>query len=107
MIALYLISAHMAGDYLFQTHWMAAGKLGSWWPRFIHVLVYTACFIPVALAEGSGARAAAFLGALYVLHFLTDSHRWRTANPWPPMPILHDQSLHAVQLALLGGLFYG
>lgn len=26
-------------------------------------------------------------------------------NPWPPMPILVDQTLHVCQLALLGGLF--
>jgi hypothetical protein len=30
---------------------------------------------------------------------------WPTPNEWPAMPILIDQTLHVVQLAVLGGLF--
>lgn len=106
MIALYLIAAHMAGDYLLQTSQMAALKLTNWRVRARHVTVYTGCCMLAAMAGGVwGWRLVAFAVSVYIAHFITDSHRWRTDNPWPPMPILHDQSLHAVQLAVFGGLF--
>ena len=105
MIGLYLIACHMAGDYLFQSSTMAARKLTDRRWRLWHVVVYTACFVPVAAVfTGSASLAVTFLLCLGFLHFLTDSKRWRTANPWPAMPILQDQSLHIVQIAILGGL---
>lgn len=106
MIGLYLIAAHMAGDYLFQSADMAARKLADRRVRALHVAVYTACFFPVAVAfERFSGAGLLFLALLFVAHFATDSKRWRTSNPWPAMPILHDQSLHIVQIAILGGLF--
>lgn len=104
MLAMYLLAAHMAGDYLFQSSWMAANKLRDRNARALHVLVYTACFVPAALAAHvSGSHVALFLYLLASAHYITDSRRWRTSNPWPAMPILQDQSLHAVQVAVLGG----
>lgn len=105
MLGLYLIASHMAGDFLFQSEYMAAHKLHDRYVRFMHVSVYCACFLPVALIYG-GWKAPWFLIMLGITHYLIDSKRWRTSNPWRPMPILHDQSLHAVQLAALGGLFF-
>ncbi len=107
MIGFYLLAAHMAGDYLFQSTRMAAGKLGSARIRAEHVSVYVFCFAPIAYfyAGFPGWRAPAFLALLWAAHFATDSKRWRTTNPWPAMPILQDQSLHAVQIAVLGALF--
>lgn len=106
MVPIYLVAAHMAGDYLFQTSYMAARKLTDGLVRFSHVAVYALCFVPAAwAAHPSGWGMAAFVVWLALLHFATDSHRWRTSNPWPPMPILQDQSLHAVQIAVLAGLF--
>lgn len=106
VIGLYLIASHMAGDYLFQSAHMAAHKLHDWKVRLWHVAVYTACFVPAVVAAHSSLwRDGAFLAALAVAHFATDSKRWRTSNPWPAMPILQDQSLHAVQIAVLAGLF--
>lgn len=103
MLGLYLVASHMAGDYLFQSAYMAAHKLRSRLVRLSHVAVYCLCFLPVAVVYG-GWAAPFFLLALGVVHYLTDSKRWRTSNPWPAMPILQDQSLHVVQIAVLGGL---
>lgn len=106
MLSLYLIASHMAGDYLFQSKWMAANKLHNRFARAVHVLVYTACFVPVAIVyEKKPYLAISFLCYLAIFHYLTDSKRWRTSNPWPAMPILQDQSLHILQIAILGGLF--
>lgn len=103
MIGFYLLAAHMAGDYLFQSTRMAANKLTDWRWRAYHVAVYVACFAPVAFVYAG--MPFTFLSLLAASHFLTDSKRWRTDNPWPAMPILQDQSLHAVQLAILGAAF--
>lgn len=157
MIGLYLLAAHMVGDFVLQTRWQAAGKFDDYRLRARHVAVYCLPFIPIAAwrtisghdgAGWHGAHAgawafAAFMLWLAVLHFVTDSRRfhstlgdfiaWRfesvrrydvtgempdvggyrprfaygrmAPSPWPPLPILLDQSLHAVQLAILGGLF--
>jgi hypothetical protein len=142
VIALYLLAAHLVGDFVFQTRWQAAGKLADWRLRFRHVLVYSLCFVPIAAVYASSAwRGAAFGCLLFVLHYLTDSRRfpstlgdwvgWRLSygrgpvagtlkdpgdaerpiyvrlppNPWTPMPLLIDQTLHVCQVALLGGIF--
>lgn len=146
MIALYLIAAHMVGDYLLSNRWQAAHKLHEPWVRFRHVCGYCLPFMPIAGIYAHGwlwthgaltvhGKACAFIVALFVLHFATDSHRFRSTlgdviawrwsrdrvalaafahdaqsdwpppNPWAPMPILIDQSLHLVQLAVLGALF--
>lgn len=138
MLGLYLIAAHMLGDFVFQTRWQAVGKFGfdlhSRALRTRHVATYTAMFIPVALATASSREhAVVFLGALYLLHWLTDSRRFRSTlgdvlswgmtpqtrpveivrqpwptlppNPWQPAAILIDQALHVFQLAVLGGIF--
>jgi hypothetical protein len=149
MLPLYLLASHMAGDYLLQTRWQAATKLTDPWVRSLHVLGYTAAFIPAAAVAGvPWQEAVTFLGFLAALHWLTDSRRirstlgdwleWQTMsdrgkidehervrahptlgavrirhktadglklppNPWEPMPILIDQSLHLIQIAVLAG----
>lgn len=104
MIGIALVAAHMAGDYLFQSMYMAAHKLTNRWVRAYHVNVYTLCFLPVVCVWWPGLwRAIVFVTLLWVAHFVTDSHRWRTNNPWQPMPILQDQALHVAQIAILAG----
>lgn len=41
MLGLYIILAHLVGDYLLQTHWMAVEKTNRWWPAIAHGLTYT------------------------------------------------------------------
>ncbi len=138
MIALYLLAAHMVGDYVLQTRWQAVGKFAppgmldsaeSFELRTSHVTSYCLPFIPIAVVYSRDYRyAGAFMVWLFLLHFITDRQRFHSTlgdwfawtfnigyvaprqeplppNPWPPLPILIDQSLHIVQLAVLGGLF--
>ncbi len=37
--------AHLAGDYLFQSRWMATFKVERWWPAVVHGVVYTLPFL--------------------------------------------------------------
>ncbi len=135
MLALYLVAAHMVGDYLLQTRWQALGKFG--WTRdavrtrATHCTAYTLAFVPVVWSTlqdwPSVQGGVAFLAYLWALHFFTDAQRFtRTPgellaslrdqargreveplgpNPWAPMPILIDQSLHLVQVAVLAAVF--
>lgn len=37
--------AHMVGDYLIQSHWMANAKTKQWWPAILHGLTYSLPFV--------------------------------------------------------------
>lgn len=84
MIALYLIAAHLVGDFVLQNRWQAADKLTSRRARADHVFFYCVPFVPILMwrfwshpaVEDQGWRALAFLAALYALHFATDSQRF-------------------------------
>lgn len=171
MLGLYLLAAHMVGDFLLQTRWQAVGKFTDHRYRLRHVFAYCMPFWPIAAIYGRSPwwHGLAFVMGLYLLHYLTDSRRFLSTigdavawyggrgnvpippdapletitvegigtkarmadgdggetiglvtrwhddmpsrlfvslppNPWPPMPIMIDQSLHVAQLALLGGL---
>ena len=105
-IDLTIIACHMVGDYLTQTDWMAARKFADWRPRLAHVAVYTAGFAVVPLqAHLSLDRAAAFLLAVAVPHFIVDCRRWASAEVWPFKPVMVDQSLHAICLAATAAAF--
>jgi hypothetical protein len=101
-LALPILAAHMVGDYLTQTDWMAENKLKSWKALTLHVAVYTTCFIPVVLlARLAVEPACLFLGLIFVTHWITDSRRWASGDKWPPKPILVDQTIHITTLAIL------
>lgn len=172
LISLYLIAAHFVGDYLLQSRWQAARKLTHAGVRFRHVCLYSLPFVPIAVVYAHHRWPASsvhqtwgvfdFMLLLFVLHFLTDSRRFRSSpgdvlgwtwkrlrdpgfaavswinylygveaagveplawrldkvqnidagtlrwpppNPWAPMPLLIDQSLHLAQIAILGAVF--
>jgi hypothetical protein len=166
VIALYLIAAHLVGDFVLQTRWQAAGKFTDRRLRLRHVTAYCVPFVAVLLVipaldgtwldehrgifypanPGRVPQKLAFLALLFVLHYATDSRRFRSTlgdvvawvwmtpsgtdpatvdalalqpmavyrtevpnspppNPWPPVPILIDQTLHICQIAILGALF--
>lgn len=132
MLGLYLLAAHLAGDFLLQTRAMAAQKLVDARVRAAHVSTYSLPFLLVLAAVRPGWRdAGLFLALLWTYHYAQDSRRFlsnvgdriswiadglrtRTLdgtrpplepNPWPPLPILIDQASHAAQLAVLGGVF--
>lgn len=51
--------AHMVGDYLIQSHWMANAKAKQWFPAVLHGVTYTLPFVlitqsPIALLVIAG-----------------------------------------------------
>lgn len=59
---------HLVGDYLTQSNWMALNKTKSWWPAFVHALVYT---LPFFWLTQSPLALFVILGS----HFLIDRYR--------------------------------
>jgi hypothetical protein len=105
MTSMELLACHMVGDYITQTGNMAANKLTDSKVRARHVCAYAAGFVPFVFASRVPLwRKVIFLTLLWTTHFVTDSRRWASGEEWPPKPILVDQALHSVQLALLGRL---
>jgi hypothetical protein len=45
--ALGIILAHLVGDYIIQTDWMANEKTKRWWPAILHGLTYTLPYLLV------------------------------------------------------------
>ena len=41
MAALGIILAHLVGDYLIQSDWMASEKTKKWWPAIAHGITYS------------------------------------------------------------------
>jgi Protein of unknown function (DUF3307) len=86
-LVLYLLAAHLVGDFLLQTRWQAVGKFGwtpeAIWLRGKHVFVYGACFVIALVPAADHLGNLAFLASLMLLHFLTDSRRFTsTVGDW-------------------------
>jgi hypothetical protein len=67
--------AHLFGDYVFQTHWMATQKTSAWPPALWHGLFYT---LPFLIATHS-------LAALLVIgltHVIIDRYRLARHLAW-------------------------
>jgi hypothetical protein len=84
MITADQILAHLIGDYIFQSHWMAQNKTKSTLPAVIHAMAYTTPFTfitanPIALA------------LIMLSHFVIDRWRlsrfvvWAKNGPWLPL----------------------
>ena len=57
-----VLLAHLVGDYLLQSNWMATEKTKKWWPAWVHAFVYGLPFLlvtqsPMALAVIVGTHA--------------------------------------------------
>ena len=63
--------AHLFGDYVVQSDWMANEKTKGHLPAALHGLTYAACFLPLTRDP----RALAIIGGT---HFVID--RWRLAK---------------------------
>ena len=63
--------AHLAGDYLVQSDWMATEKTRSHLPAAAHAVSYAACFLPLT-------RNPRALAVIAGTHFMID--RWRLAR---------------------------
>lgn len=86
MTALYLLACHMVGDFVFQTRWQAARKFTDFDVRVRHVAAYCVAFAPIIVWRiievkpgwWETSKPGGFLAGLFVLHLLTDSHRFRS-----------------------------
>jgi len=65
------ILAHLIGDYLLQSHWMATEKTKQTLAAVVHVLCYSLPFILLAPTWGA-------LNFIFITHFIID--RWRLAR---------------------------
>lgn len=75
MIGLWIILAHLVGDYLIQSHWMATEKVNRWWPAIAHGLSYT---LPYALVTQSPVALVVIAGT----HILIDRYRLAKHVVW-------------------------
>lgn len=78
------IVAHLVGDYLTQSHWMATCKTKRWLPAAIHALIYTATFVLLT-------RNLLALAVIGGTHYLIDRYRLARFVVWAkngfPMPV--------------------
>lgn len=73
--ALGLVLAHLAGDYLLQSDWMATEKTKRWWPAIAHALAYG---IPFLLVTRSIPALAVIVGT----HAVIDRYRLARHVVW-------------------------
>lgn len=105
----FLFVAHLVGDYLFQTNWMAMNKAKKWLPLFTHSLVYSLTIAIVAYF-GFGGLSPIALIFVFVSHLFLDR---RTFVVWWAekimgavskegnwLKIVVDQVFHIIVLAI-------
>ncbi|MFJ4418266.1 DUF3307 domain-containing protein [Streptomyces sp. NPDC088925] len=75
MLPLGILLAHLAGDYLIQSHWMANEKTKRWWPAWAHALTYGLPYLAVT-------RSPAVLAVIVVTHAVIDHYRLARHVVW-------------------------
>ncbi len=105
-----LFLAHLLGDWLFQTEWMALNKAKNWRALLTHVTVYHAIVLgALGLRIGVDARGLVVVAALFLSHAIMDRREpvvglmralRMIANRPPEFWLLMavDQSLHLLAL---------
>lgn len=68
MTPLGILLAHLCGDYLLQSDWMATEKTKRWWPAWAHALTYGVPYIAVT-------RSLPALAVIVVTHAVIDRYR--------------------------------
>lgn len=102
MLFLILLSAHLLGDFYFQTKLLANKKEEAYSGILKHSLIYAILLIAVFLIIEAPWWLLA-IGA--VSHWIIDSIKWKLKSEKIPKPILFvvDQALHLFTLLLLVG----
>jgi Protein of unknown function (DUF3307) len=70
-----VLLAHLVGDYVAQSHWMATRKTQEWVPAVAHAVVYTACYLAVT-------RSLLGLAVIGGTHLLIDRFRLARHLVW-------------------------
>lgn len=92
-VALGILLAHLAGDYILQSDYMATEKLKRWWPAVLHGLTYTLPYVlvtrsPWALLVIGGTHIVIdrYRLARYVTWAKNQLGPARNRPGWPPSP---------------------
>lgn len=104
------IYAHLIGDYILQTHWMASGKKRSYLICLIHVLTYMLPF----LFTGLSLLQLTLIGLQHYIQDKTNFVTWFmdvkgsslfAQPPFAPMSIIiMDNVLHILFMAMIASL---
>lgn len=70
-----IVLAHLVGDYLLQSHWMATCKTQRWWPAVAHGLTYTLPYLLVTQSVWA-------LLVICVTHIVIDQYRLARHVVW-------------------------
>jgi hypothetical protein len=70
-----LLLAHLVGDYVLQSHWMATRKTSAWAPAIAHAAVYTTCHLVVT-------RSLLALAVIGGTHAVIDRYRLARHLVW-------------------------
>lgn len=70
-----LLLAHLIGDYVVQSHWMATEKTTRWWPAIVHALTYGLPFLMVT-------RSTLALAVIVATHAVIDRYRLARYVVW-------------------------
>lgn len=74
MIAAILV-AHLVGDYLLQSHWMAVEKVNKWLPAIAHGVTYTLPFLFIT-------QSVPALLVICITHIIIDHYRLAKHFSW-------------------------
>lgn len=97
-----LLAAHVLGDFLFQTEWIAREKEKRWGPLFLHGAVMLAVHAAV-LAPFLTGRLALGLVCLALVHVALDALRIKACGVWGGSlgAFFLDQGLHVMTALVL------
>lgn len=75
MTGLGIVLAHLVGDYLIQSDWMALEKTKRWWPAIVHGATYTLPYAVVTQSPGA-------LAVIASTHVVIDHYRLARYVVW-------------------------
>lgn len=102
-VSLWLLTAHLVGDFPLQPDWIANHKTEQNTRLGIHVCVHGFLNIPIAwVVFADTASQLAFLSWIVLTHALIDSRRWvEPKDGWGDTWVwLNDQIFHLISLSL-------
>lgn len=70
-----ILLAHLVGDYLLQSHWMATEKTKRWWPAVAHGITYTLPYLLIT-------QSPLALLVIAVSHIIIDRYRLARHLVW-------------------------
>jgi hypothetical protein len=110
----WLLIAHLLGDWLLQNDWMARGKKQGFFTRagILHCCIYTGAALGGLWLSGVRDRSAAYYllagAGVFVSHWLVDAGdvaarwmRWYRQSNLEMVRVMVDQTLHVLVLALV------